>query len=479
MNAPLAQPDRLDRRIIALAVPAAGSSLLLVVHRAVDMAFCEQLGTEAIAALTVSTISVWIYAALGMLAGMGLTALVARYAGAGRVEAGGYVARQGMLWAFVIGLGAAAVGVVAAPLLFQAAQASPQVTSSGIGHARIYWAGGAFVMVQVAGDAVFRGHGNTRTPFRVAVVALTCNVVLDPILIFGWGPIPALGVPGAAWATILAAVLSAVLIVHALRSAGHLHKPRPPDDALRFDARTPLGRPGLLGLDPSVLRRVARVGLPTALASLCFNLIYLVLVRFAEQAGRAEAGEPGSASAEAGGAAAQAGLGIGHTGEGVAYVLGLGWASAAAALVGRRLGANDPEGAERAAWRAALQCATLCGLWSIVLFTLDEQIAGLFADEVAARDYAAAYYRIVAICLIPQAVELVLDGAFGGAGLTLPPTLIGITFSLARIPLAWLAAFELGWGVEGIWWVIMATAAARAFVVAFWFRRGTWKERSV
>lgn len=438
--------------------------MVLVIHRAVDMAWIRELGTDAVASLTISTVSVWMYAAVGWLVAMGLGALVARYSGAGRKAAAGYVAVQGLRWAAVLGLLCSVVGWFIAPLLFRVAEALPEVRAAGLVYTRIYWVGGAFVLMQFACDSIFRAHGNTKTPFKIAAVALLLNVLLDPLLIWGWGPVPAWGVPGAALATVLAAVAGASLSFLALLRAGHLRKAQPPETEMRFHEATRVGRAGLLGLDGAVFRRMARVGTPTFAASLLFNLILLELLRIASAAG---------------GPAAQAGLGVGHTGEGIAYVLCLGWSAAANSLVGRHMGAGQIRAAEKAAWRSALQCAALCLAWALVLFVFADGLAWLWAKDAAAQGYAASYFRIVSLCLVPQAFELVLDGAFGGAGMTVPPMVIGTTLSFARIPLSWWAVFDLGLGVEGIWWVICITAAVRGILVAYWFSRGTWKTRTV
>lgn len=454
----------LDRRILWLALPAAGSSMVQLVHRAVDLAWIRSLGTEAVASLTISSVSVWMFAAVGWLVAMGLTAVVARYVGAAQREGARYVGAQGLGWAAAVGTLGAFAGWFVAPLFFEASEAEPVVTQAGLAYTRIYWGGGAFVLLQVAGDAIFRAHGNTATPFKIAVTTLVLNVVLDPVLIWGWGPVPALGVPGAAWATVLSSVVGGGLSVLALLRHRHLQRARPADQELRLDARTRLGRPGLLGLDGSIFRRIARVGTPTMAASVLFNLILLEMLRVAQAAG---------------GPAAQAGLGIGHTGEGFAFVLCLGWSAAAASLVGRHMGAGEIDLAERAAWRAALQAGAICLVWGLVMFVFDRELAWLFAERADARAHAASYFRIVALCLVPQAYELVLDGAFGGAGKTVPPMVVGVSLAALRIPLAWWAAFDLGLGVEGIWWVICATAALRGVAVATWFSRGTWKTRSV
>jgi putative MATE family efflux protein len=455
-----------DRDILALALPAAGSALVQLLYRAVDMAWVKGLepGEESVAALAVSTNTVWLFGGFSALVSMGLGAVVARYVGAGRLDGARYAASQGLRWAGAMGLVSAVLGWFGAPLVFEIAQAAPGVRDAGIPYTRIYWMGGVTILLQQAGDAVFRAHGNTRLPFLAAAMALALNAIIDPILIFGWGPIPAMGVPGAAWATVISAGLGAGVLLLALRRRAFVGRDRPSDEHLRLSDTTLLGRPGRAGLDLALFRRVARVGLPVTLASLFFNAIYLVLQRIAERAA---------------GPAGQAGLGIGWTGEGIAFVLCLGWSAAASSLVGRSMGAGRIADAERYAWRAATQCGLLCAAWGVVLWLFAEPIASAFTNDPASLDLGAAYFRIVAICLAPQAVEIVLEGAFGGAGQTLPAMVISMVFTALRIPLAYGAAIGLGMGASGIWWTICITAILRGAVCAFWFQRGTWKTRSV
>lgn len=452
------------RAILALALPAAGSATLLLLHRAVDMAWVKTLGVEATAALSMGLISVWLFAGLGALVGTGLTALVARYVGAGRLPAAAYVAGQGLRWAPLLGLLAGGLGFVLAPHLYDAAGASPSASAHGVAYTRVYWGGGAAILLQLACDAVFRAHGNTRTPFVLGLLGLAINVVLDPLFIHGWGPLPAMGVGGAALANVFSYAVGGGLSAWLLARRAWVARARPADAELRLAHDTRLGQPGWLGLDRAVFARMARVGVPLFVSGALFNSIYLVLHALA---------------ARAGGSAAQAGLGIGHAGEGLAFVLGIGWSTAAATLVGRELGAGRPEEAERCAWAAAWQCAALCTLWGAVLWLGDTAIAGLWADDPAAAAHGAAYLRIVALCLGAQALEIVLDGAFGGAGMTVPPLVISGSLSLLRIPLAAVPVLYWGAGPEAIWIVISGTAAVRGLLCAWWFARGTWKHRSV
>ncbi len=420
---------------------------------------------EAVAALSISIFAVWIFGSLAALLSVGLSALVARYVGAGRQAGARYVASQGIRGSVALGVICGIAGLLLAPTLFAAVGTEEGVTRAGTAYVRIYWGGGLATLLLQAGAAIFRGHGNTRAPFVVALGSLALNAVIDPLFIFGWGPLPALGVAGSAWATILASALSAMVLGDLLRRSGHVDRARPADDVLRLRDSTPLSRPGMIGIDWAVQRRVARVGVPIAISGVVFTLIYVVIGRITE---------------EAGGSAAVAGLGIGHRGEAPAWVLGTGYATAAASLVGRRLGADDPDGANRCAWRAIAQCVLLCVFWAAILIAAADWIAAVFIDSSEpAFAYATMYYRIAAWCIAFQATEIVVEGAFGGAGLTVPPMLITVLLTAVRVPIAYWVVRSTEYGIEGIWWTLSLTAIVRGIVMALWFSRGTWRGQGV
>ena len=161
--------------------------------------------------------------------------------------------------------------------------------------------------------------------------------------------------------------------------------------------------------------------------------------------------------------------------------MGAGFAAAAASLVARRLGARRPDDAQRSAVRAAILASACCGVWGAILFVFADPLTDLFIEKgnFAARAYAADFYRIVAPCLLFQAWEGVLEGAFAGAGLTWPPMAVSAALTIIRIPIAKYVAFDLDWGVRGIWIVIAVTAGLRGVAIAIWFSFGTWKHRRV
>jgi putative MATE family efflux protein len=456
----------LTAAVLDLALPAIGAGFLALAYHWVNQIWVNRLGSSAAAALSIGVFFWWALNGVGQLVVAGLSALVGRYLGAGRERPAAYVGLQGLRWAWVAAGLFGVVGFSIAGVVFDSIGASEATRAAGVPYVRVIYAGGVGWATLLACDAVFRAHGDTRTPFLLHACALVANAALDPLLIYGVGPFPALGVPGSALATVLCWAGAAAASLGILRRRGWLDGSRPSDDALRLHHDTPLSRGPFPGLDLSVGRRAVRVGAPHFAQNIFFVAMYFVLSRVV---------------VEAGGDAAQAGLGLGLRGEQVAFVVCSGFSVAASVLVARGLGAGQAPRAERAAWRASLLAAGACGVWALVLALLDGPLASLLQIPPDAAGYARAYFRIVALSLVPQAFEIVLDGAFAGAGMTLPPMLVSMTFAAARVVLAYWAASPSGldWGVEGVWWAISGTAAARGIVIALWFARGRWKAQHV
>jgi Na+-driven multidrug efflux pump len=223
-------------------------------------------------------------------------------------------------------------------------------------------------------------------------------------------------------------------------------------------------RRGLLRLGRVRLESIAavcRVGLPTAITGVTFSLIYVFLTRTTTRFGTP----------------ALAALGIGHRVESWLFMIGVGFGAATAAIVGQNLGAGRVDRAERAGWLAT----AFCTLLGIVAFSLEigipRDFAALFTNDPAVVAEAVKYLRIAAISQLAVCAEIVLEGALGGAGETVPPMLTSTALTASRIPLAGWAANH--WGSVGIWWVISLTAMGRGIGMAALWRIGRWKRRAI
>jgi Na+-driven multidrug efflux pump len=206
---------------------------------------------------------------------------------------------------------------------------------------------------------------------------------------------------------------------------------------------------------------IARIGLPTAATGMIFSLIYVLMTRTTTQFGTP----------------ALAALGIGHRVESWAYMVGVGFGAAAAAIVGQNLGAGQVKRAERSGWITTGFASVVGIVAAVVEIIFAEEFASIFTDDPVVIAVSASYLRICALSQAFVGAELVLEGALGGAGHTFPPMLTSTTLTAIRIPLAAWAARR--WGIDGIWWVICLTATARGIAMMVLWRLGRWKHKSL
>jgi MATE family, multidrug efflux pump len=207
----------------------------------------------------------------------------------------------------------------------------------------------------------------------------------------------------------------------------------------------------------ATLRAIVRVGLPTAVTGVVFSNIYVFLTRTTTKFGTP----------------ALAALGVGHRVESWSYMIGIGFGAAAAAIVGQNLGAKQVDRAERAAWIATGFAMTLGLIAAIAEYSLATTFAAVFTNDPAVIAESARYLRIGAVSTLFAGAELVLEGALGGAGDTLPPMITSTALTAIRIPLAAWAASR--WGTSGIWWTISITALGRGVAMMALWKWGRWK----
>ncbi len=433
--------DSLRRTIIRVALPAVASSLLMTLFSSVDAFWVgTRIGSAGLAAVSTSLFWIWMIISLAEMIGVGLTAVAARRYGERRPDEAARTAGDAFVFALLLGLVIAIAGSLALRQIFESMNAPGEVTLLGTRYLRTYFVGTPLIYGFFAVDASFRAAGDTRTPFALLLASVAITLVLDPALMLGLGPFPRLGIAGAAIATISTRGAACVM-------------------GVAIASRRGLMRIGRLRLES--LAAVCRIGLPTAVTGVTFSLIYVVITRTMTRFGTP----------------ALAALGIGQRVESWLFMIGVGFGAATAAIVGQNLGAGRVSRAERAGWMATGFC-TLLGVVACVLeLTVPRQFASLFTSDVAVIDEAVRYLRIASVSQLAVCAEIVLEGALGGAGETVPPMLSSTALTASRIPLAGWAADR--WGSSGIWAVISLTAMGRGIAMAGLWRAGRWKRRSV
>lgn len=433
--------DPLPRTIARVALPAVASSLLMTLFFSVDTYWIgTRVGSSGLAAASTAVFYIWLIVSVAEMVNVGLTAVAARRYGEGRSAEAARIAGDALILSLVLGVACTIVGLPLLPHLFGIMHTPPEVAALGVRYLGTYLLGAPLIFGFFAVDAAFRAAGDTRTPFLLLSASVAVTLVLDPVLIVGWGPIPALGVAGAAISTISTRAVAFALGLTIVGRRGVLKVGRP-------DWRT--------------LRQVVRIGLPTAVTGVVFSLIYVLVTRTATQFGTP----------------ALAALGIGHRVESWLFMIAVGFGAATAAIVGQNLGAGRADRAERAGWISVGFCSLFGVVACVVELSMPERFAAIFTHDPAVIAEAAKYLRIAAFSQLGICAEIVLEGALGGAGHTMAPMLTSTSITALRIPLAaWAAA---RYGSSGLWWTISLTALARAVgMLAIW-RAGRWKQASI
>lgn len=432
--------DPLARTITRIGLPAVASMVLMTLFYTVDTLWIGRfLGATALAAVTTSVFWIWLIISVAEMVSIGLTALAARRYGERNRREASLVVGEAMIYSVVLGCLTAIVGTLALDWMFTVMHVPEAVVVLGKRYLGTYLLGTPLFFGFFAVDAGFRASGDTRTPLAILIASVIVTLILDPVLILGLGGAPRLGIAGAAIATVTTRTLAFMIGVAVLRSRG----------MLQFGP-----------IRQTTIMAITRVGLPTAMTGVMFSLIYIALTR----------------SIASFGTPALAALGIGHRVESWLYTISVGFGAAVAAIVGQNLGAGETGRAERTGWITVGYVLLPAFILSALELLIAPQFAAMFTSDPVARIQGAEYLRISAISNVFLGAEVVLEAALGGAGATLPPMLASTAFTAIRVPLAAWSASR--YGLVGVWWVIVLTAAARGIAMAVLWQSGFWKPRA-
>lgn len=424
----------LDRAVLHLGAPAALAALLQAGFLVVDTFWLGRVGPAAIAAASTAGFVMWLAQTLGEGAAAGSGAVLAHAVGAGDVEGARQATAAGLSLAVWGSLAVTGGGLLLSREVFLFMETAEPVTRAGSAYLRIILAGMPAYFLFAWLSAAFRATGDARTPLRLLGVAAAVNVVMDPLVIFGIGPVPAMGVAGAALATVTSWVVGTALgwrILH------------------RLELRP---APMVFLTPPAVSWRALQVGLPLGAEGALFSLIYIFLTRITTGFGTP----------------AVAALGIGHKLEVLNYFVCAGMGAAATTLVGQSLGAGDPGRARRAGWRTLFLTTLPVGAVTAVLVAFPARAVAVFSGAPAVVEAGTTYVLLVGMSQLFMAAEVVLLGAFAGAHRTALPATLEITLTAARVPLAALLVAG-GWGVSGIWAAIAGTTVIKGLVLGALF----------
>ena len=438
----------LNRAILLLAIPMILEMVLESLFAVVDVFWVGRLGTNAVTTvgLTESLMSlVW---AIGLGLSLSTTAMVARRIGEKDPSGAAVAGVQSIVIGLAISL------LVGVPCFFYASTllrlmgASPEVVAVGSGYARIALGGSGIITMLFLNNAIFRGAGDAAIAMRLLWVSNIINLMLDPCLIFGWGPFPKLGVTGAALATFTGRSIGVLYQFYRL---------------LRGTERIRILR-SQIRVNFQVLLRLLRVSLTGILQFAIAHTSWIGLVRIVSLFG----------------STALAGYTIAI--RILIFVLLPSWglSNAAATLVGQNLGARQPERAQISVWRTGFYNMLFLGLIGVLFLLFATPVVRLFTNDPVVVPLAATALRILSYGNIGYAYGMVMLQAFNGAGDTVTPTIVHFFgFWLLEIPLAYFLAIPTHMGANGVYVSIVVAEAAIATAGILLFRRGRWKGQQI
>lgn len=438
----------LKRAVLLLAVPMMLELVLESTFAVVDIFFVAQLGASAVATVGLTETYLFLLYSIAMGLATAVTAIVARRIGERRGEEAALSAVQAIALAVGVSVPFAVAGIFWAQDLLRLMGGDAWVVEHGYRYMQWMLGGNAVIMLLFVINAIFRGAGDAAAAMRVLWVANALNIVLDPVFIFGLGPIPAMGVEGAAIATNIgrgAGVAMQLAIL--LRGSEHLRIVR---SAVRWHGATMLqiARTSLGGIGQMIVAMTAWIFLMRILASVSTEAV----------------------------AGATIAIRI------MMFTLMPAWgmSNAAATLVGQNLGAGQPARAEAAVWRIGWMNMAFTLAVSVLFFAWHDGIVGLFTGDAAVVAIGGEWLSILAYSYFVYGWWMVSVQAFNGAGDTMTPTWINLVFFwLIQIPLAWALALPLSWAHSGVFWGVFVSETSVGLFTLWLFTRGRWKTMKV
>jgi len=427
----------ITKTLFKLAIPIMGTSFVQMAYNMIDMIWVGRLGTEAVAAVGTAGFFTWLGSAFILIPKIGAEVGVAQSVGSNnKKEVDSYIKNSIQIVISLAIVYALVLIVFRNGLVGFFNLGDEKIIQNTITYLIIVSCGFIFYFINPVFTAIFNGYGDSKTPFYINSAGLVINVILDPILIFGLGPIPRLAVSGAAIATVIAQVIVTLLFVIEVKKRREI-----------FADIHLLQKP-----DMKHIKRIVRLGFPSAVQSGLFSIIAMVLARIIAHWGSTPI-------------AVQK---VGSQIEAISWMTAGGFQTAMSAFTGQNYGANKKERVVKG-YMVGIAIVSFIGIFATILLYFGAgPLFNIFVQEEEAIQLGIQYLKILAVSQLFMCVEITTAGAFNGLGNTIPPSVVGVLFNALRIPAAiWLSSTILG--LNGIWWAISISSIFKGSVLVIWY----------
>jgi putative MATE family efflux protein len=438
----------LKRAIFLLSIPMVLEMIMESVFAIVDILFVSRLGPDAIATVGFTESMITIVYALAFGLSMATTAMVSRRIGEKKKKAANDVAFQAIITGFLISLLIAIPASLNADGLLRLMGAEENIIRDYSIYTVIAFASNGIIMLLFIINAIFRSSGDAATSMKVLWIANGLNLILDPLLIFGIGPFPELGIKGAAIATAIGRGVGVVIQFYILFRGNRIIKLGIENFKIRLNVILNLLKVSGGGIIQNIIATSSWIGLVRIVGEFGSEAVagYTIAIRI------------------------------------IIFALLPSWgiSNASATLVGQNLGAKRPDRAEQSVWATGKINMILLSTIGLVFILIPNFFLSFFSEDELVIKAGAVGLRIISFGFIAYGLGMVLIQSFNGAGDTYTPTLMNfICFWLIELPVAYFLAIVMGLEEKGVFYSIIIAESILTILAFILFKRGKWKLKEV
>ena len=436
------------RAVFMLSIPMILEMMMESVFAVVDIYYVSKVSVNAVATIGLTESIVTLVYAVAIGLAMAATAVVARRVGEKDLKGASEAAVQAIFLGVAVAAVVSFIGILYPKEILGLMGAEPDLIEEGYGYTKVLLGGNVTIMLLFLINAIFRGAGDASIAMWTLVLSNGLNIILDPIFIFGFGPIPEYGVQGAAIATTIGRGTAVVFQLAILFYGWSRIKVAFKDLVIRTKVMFNLIKVSLGGIGQFLIGTSSWIFLMRIMSEFGSEVLagYTIAIRV------------------------------------MMFTLMPAWgmSNAAATLVGQNLGAKQPDRAEDSVWKTGKYTAIFMALVSIAYLLFAKTIVGWFTTETEVIKNGALCLQIIAAGYVFYAYGMVVIQSFNGSGDTRTPTYINfVCFWLFQLPFAYVGAIYLDFGPQGVFWAITLAEVLIALIGIAWFKKGKWKEMKV
>ncbi|WP_342633585.1 MATE family efflux transporter [Ilyobacter polytropus] len=428
----------ISKGLLKMAFPVMATSFLQMAYNLTDMFWIGRTGSSSVAAVGSAGFYVWFSFAFILVSKIGAEVRVSQSIGGKNFSRAKDYARNALQMNFMLSVFYGTLVYFFSDKLIGFFNLGDQsVISMAVSYLKIIVLGMIFSFSNPVFTGIFNGYGDSKTPFYINTIGIGVNLLLDPLLIFGIGPIPAMGVQGAAIATVLAhfTVFTTFLI--------YINKGKGVVSSLDFHHKP----------EPYIMKEYIKLGLPVALHNGLFTFFTMVIARIIAQWG------PLPMAVQK----------VGSQIEAISWMTASGFQVAVSTFVGQNYGAKQPKRIKKG-YATGIAIISVVGVFAtLLLIVFAKPIFSIFIPEEKAVKFGVEYLKILGYSQLFMCIEIVTAGAFNGLGKTSPPSIVSIVFNALRIPLSIFLSSESLLGLNGVWWTLTITSILKGVILVGWF----------